>query len=332
MKNGNTIFNRVKNLRLMPLVIFSLFAFRFSLASAQDVPTVTARFDRDSVVIGDQFHIEVRVEKDMMQMVDFPRLVGAQMAPNVEFMAEFPADTIASDGRRQTIGKRYLVTIWEGGDYNLGLVPVLYLDKNVVDTLFAADSLRIKVGSFDIDTTVDQPVDIKPLRGIPLRFGEIGGWFAICVGVLAVVLLGAWFLTKYRHRIPLLGGERPKTPPHIEAIRRLEALQNQKLPQNGKHKQYWSGITDILREYVEGRFGIGAMEMTSEETLAALDAPRREGLVDETRYRNLGGLLRTADLVKFAKFTPDDAENEAAWYDAYYFVEETKEIKEEDEK
>jgi hypothetical protein len=266
----------------------------------------------------------VTIEKDVMQMVDFPSLAGAEISPNVEILGEYPADTLASDGRRQKIGKKYLLTIWNEGHYNLGSVPVLYLDKNVVDTLFSRDSLRVRVATFDIDTSVDKPVDIKPLKRIPLRFGEISGWFALCLGIIALLVAGAWLLTKYRHRIPLLGGERLKVPPHVEAIRRLEALHNQKLPQNGKHKQYWSGITDILREYLDGRFGIGAMEMTSDETLAALDAPRSEGIVDEKRFKNLGELLRTADLVKFAKFVPDDNETEGAYYDAYHFVEETK--------
>ena len=310
------------------LAIIVAFIVAVTSATAQDAPppTVSARFDRDSVFIGDQFHIEVTVEKDMMQMVDFPTLTGDESAGNVEFLGEFPVDTLSGDGRRQTIAKRYLLTVWDGGVYNLGRMPVLYLDKNVVDTLYTADSLLVKVGTYDIDLKIHQPFDIKPLRRIRLLFGEIGGWFTLALGVVALLVIGAWFVTKYRHRIPLLGGERPRVPPHVEAIRRLEALRNQKLPQNGKHKLYWSGLTDILREYLDGRFGVGAMEMTTDETLAALDFPRREGLVDDKRYKDLGALLRTADLVKFAKLTPDDAESEAAYYDAYYFIEETKPV------
>ena len=312
--------------RLSVVLAFFIFHSSFFIVSAQDMPkpTVTAAFVKDSVMIGDQVELEVRIEKDMMQMVDFPFLAGSEIMPEVEVMGEFPADTIAQEARRQTIRKRYLFTIWKEGDYNLGLFPALYADKNVVDTLYARDSLRIRVATFDIDLQKDKPFDIKPPRGLPLRFGEIGGWFFLSLGILAILVLGVWLLTKYRHRIPLLGGERPKIPPHVEAIRRLEALRHQKLPQNGKHKQYYSGITDILREYLDRRFGIGAMEMTSGEILAAVDTPRRAGEVDEKRYTDLAELLTTADLVKFAKFVPEDAESETAWYNAYYFVEETK--------
>jgi hypothetical protein len=259
-----------------------------------------------------------------MQVVEFPLLAGGEIAPDIEVAGEEPPQIVAEDGRRHTVVKKYLMTIFREGTHRPGRVPVLYLDKNLVDTLYSSDEPQISVATFDIDLEKDKPLDIKPPRRIPFRFGEIGGWFALGLAIIAFIVVGGWLLTKYRPYIPLLGGERPKTPPHIEAIRKLEALRNQKLPQNGRHKQYWSGLTDILREYLEGRFGIGALEMTTDETLAALSAPRREGVVDGKRYDNLSELLRTADLVKFAKFVPDEDTTEGAYFNAYYFVEETK--------
>ena len=303
---------------------FSIFNSQFSIA--QTLPTVSAKFDRDSVMIGDQFHLEVRIDKDMMQMVGFPDIIGAVQPEGVEIMEEFPDDTVSVDGRRQTIVKRYRLTIWEAGRYNLGRFPALYADKNLVDTLWSRDSMRILVNTFDIDLEKDAPYDIKPPLKVPLKLGEISGWFALVLAGMALLALGAWLIAKYRRRIPLFGGAKPLLPPHVEAIRRLEALRNQKLPQNGKHKQYYSGITDILRAYFERRWGIGAMEMTSSEILEAIDGPRRAGEVDDKRYGDLEGLLSTADLVKFAKLVPDEGEVDKAYYDAYYFVEETKSV------
>jgi hypothetical protein len=219
------------------------------------------------------------------------------------------------------------VTIWEPGIYNMGRFPALYADKNVVDTLFSVDSLRIFVNTFDIDLEKDKPYDIKPQTKVPLRFGEISGWLALALAALAVLGVAVWLVVKYRGRLaPLLGGAGPPLPPHVEAIRRLEALRNQKLPQNGRHKQYYSGLTDILRTYLERRFGIGAMEMTSTEIMEALEVPRRAGEVDSKRFDDLAALLATADLVKFAKMIPGEAEVDGDYYNAYYFVEETKAV------
>ena len=306
------------------LLIMILCLSALTVAAQNQPPQVTASFDCDSILIGDQFHLDIRVDKDMMQIVDFPVFGDQEIAPGVEILAEYPVDTVSTDGRRQILLKRYLMTIFNEGDYNIGRASVLYADKNIVDTLFSRDSLKIRVATFNIDLQKDQPFDIKLPRGVKLKFGEIGGWFALCVGCLAIIVLLIWLFVKYRKRIPFLGGEKPKIPPHLMAIRKLEALKNQKLPQNGKVKQYYTGITDIIREYLNGRFGISALEMTSDEIIDATAEYHKEGVIDDKRYQDLQDLLRTADLVKFAKFAPDDEYNESAYYDAYYFVEETK--------
>ena len=308
------------------IALASLSTFHFQLSTAQTLPKVSAVFERDSVLIGDQLTLEVRVEKDLMQWVDFPDLASGEQPEGVEILAEYPVDTLAVEGRRQTIAKRWLMTIWDAGNYNMGRLPALYLDKNIVDTLWSADSLRVFVNTFDIDLERDQPNDIKPPVGVPLRFGEFSGWLALGLGVAALLVVAIWLLMKYRGRIPLLGGSAPLLPPHVEAIRRLEALRNQKLPQNGRHKQYYSGITDILRTYLYRRFGIGAMEMTSAEIVAAIETPHAAGEVDDKRFDDLRRLLQTADLVKFAKWVPDEADDDKAYFDAYYFVEETKAV------
>ena len=112
----------------------------------------------------------------------------------------------------------------------------------------------------------------------------------------------------------------PPPPPHVAAIQALEALHHQKLWQNEKYKQYYSGLTDILRTYIDGRWGVGAMEMTSDEIIMAM---RGIELPEKARM-DLTTILRDGDLVKFAKATPDAEQNEADYLKAYYFVEETK--------
>ena len=126
-----------------------------------------------------------------------------------------------------------------------------------------------------------------------------------------------------RRRGSTLGGlfaAAPALPPHVEAIRALEELHNRKLWQNNRHKQYYSGLTDILRTYIARRWEIGAMEMTSDEIIAAMQS---QELPDKARM-DLTAVLRDADLVKFAKATPEAEQNENDYLKVYYFVEETK--------
>jgi len=121
----------------------------------------------------------------------------------------------------------------------------------------------------------------------------------------------------------------PPVPAHIVAIEALEKLRNEKLWQNNKHKQYYSGLSDILRTYLAGRFEVGAMEMTTDEIADAL----REVDIEHKSKMDLLSVLRDADLVKFAKATPEASENELAYDKAFYFVENTKpvEVVEEEE-
>ena len=87
-------------------------------------------------------------------------------------------------------------------------------------------------------------------------------------------------------------------------------------------KEYYSGLSDILRRYVERRFGFGAVEMTSSEIAQAL------GENEEARPAQhlLNNVMQTADLVKFAKMMPVAFENEQAITDAERFVELTKPV------
>ena len=106
------------------------------------------------------------------------------------------------------------------------------------------------------------------------------------------------------------------------AIEALERLRDEKLWQNNKHKLYYSGLSDILRTYLAGRFEVGAMEMTTDEIAYAL----RDVEIEQKPKMDLLSVLRDADLVKFAKALPEAEDNELAYNKAYFFVEETKPV------
>lgn len=283
-------------------------------------PRIQAKFIPDSIAIGDHFELEITVDKDQLQIVDFPAFQKGKFTDQIEILEESPVDTLSHEGRRVRLGKRYRLTTFEEGIHTVGRFPVLYVDKNIVDTLKSLDSLVLQVGTFEIDTTTMTIRDIKPTMGAPLKFGEISGYIGWGLLILAVIALIIWRIVSLRRNLTMFGKPKPVEPPHVAAIRALEILHNQKLWQNGKHKQYYTRLTDILREYLDGRYGIPAMEMTTEETLD--DLAKWE--IPEKLFANLREILSVADLVKFAKFTPEGDENETAYTNAYYFVENTK--------
>ena len=238
-----------------------LFAIALLLAGAaaraqSDVPQVTAHIQPDSVMIGDRFDLVVDVEKDLVQVVQFPEFEDKPGSP-IELHKEYPIDTLERDGRHLKLRKRYTLAAFEEGKWNLGHPAVLYADKNIVDTLWARDSLYLQVATFQIDSTSQSIYDVKPQWNLPFRFGEVSGYAKWGALALVLLLAAAYALKRYLEsrgkRLGDLFRPSPPQPPHVVAIKALEALHHQKLWQNNKHKQYYSALTDILRTYVAAR-------------------------------------------------------------------------------
>ena len=311
-----------------------LFAIALLLAGAavraQNAPTVTARIEPDSIMIGDRFDLTVEVDKDLVQVVQFPEFENKEGSP-LELVKDHPIDTLERDGRRLKLRKRYRLAAFDEGKYNLGAAQVLYADKNILDTLRSTDSVYLEVATFQIDSTSQSIYDLKAQKNLPFRFREVSGYVKWGVFFLLMLLAAGYALKRYLASRGKGFGDlfkpAPPLPPHVAAIQALEALHNQKLWQNNRHKQYYSGLTDILRTYIAARWGFGAMEMTSDEIIETM---RPEELPDKARM-DLTAILRDADLVKFAKATPDGEQNEADYLKAFYFVEETKLVVEEEE-
>lgn len=291
-----------------------------------DTPVVRARVEPDSIFIGDRFDYVIEIDKDLVQTTHFPTFSAKDGM--VELVEELPVDTLKRDGRRLRIAKRYRLAAFQEGLINMGAAGVVYADKNIVDTLYAADSVYLKVATFQIDSTSQSIFDLKPQQNLPFKVAEIKSY--LLWGVLALVVLVALLVALDRYlkargrRLGDLFKPAPPQPPHVIAIAALEALHHQKLWQNNKHKLYYSLLTEILRTYIDGRWGVSAMEMTSDEIIAAM---RSVELPDKARM-DLTAILRDADLVKFAKFAPEAEQNENDYQKAYYFVEETKPVEE----
>ena len=128
-------------------------------AAAQNTPTVTAHAEPDSILIGDRFDLVIDVEKDLVQVVEFPEFEDRD--GKIEVVESLPVDTLERDGRRLKLRKRYRLAAFDEGRYNLGTARVLYADKNILDTLSSRDSVYLEVTTFQIDSTSQSIYDLK---------------------------------------------------------------------------------------------------------------------------------------------------------------------------
>lgn len=271
-----------------------------------------------------------------------------------EQIEEYPLDTISVDGRHLHLRKRYRLAVMETGDISIR-PSILYFEKNrdLPDTIFADEELVLHVARYEqLDTTSFLRLDPATQQGavvdslmasqflisdglhtqkdMPFIFDEIKDYVIYGIIALVVFALSAWLIVViYRRRAKnqdsFILRAAPQLPPHVVANKALVELSHRKLWQNGKFKPYYTSLASILRVYISGRWGIGAMEMTTDEIIRALTA------VDMSRESrmDLVAVLRTADMVKFAKACPDGEQNDENYWKAYYFVENTKPTDEE---
>ena len=294
-----------------------------------NAPKVSGSVEPDSIGIGDRFTYSIEVEKDLVQSLFFPDF--RQMPQErYELIEDMPVDTLERDGRRLKLRKSYVLAAFQEG--MMQVVPqVMYADKNIVDTLSGPDTLTLMVSTFQIDSTSHTIFDIKPQKTLRFKMGEITGylmWGVIAVIIILLLLyIAKRVLEHYGKSFGDLFKPAPPLPPHEQAFKSLEQLRAERLWQEGKHKEYYSALTDILRTYIDGHFGVGAMEMTSDEIIEAMrtvELPQKSAM-------DLTQILREADLVKFAKAMPEAEENEAAFAAAWDFVEQTRPVEESEE-
>ncbi|MBQ4539885.1 MAG: hypothetical protein IJA37_01755 [Alistipes sp.] len=291
-----------------------------------NAPRISGRFEPDSIGIGDRFTYSIEVEKDLVQTVIFPNF-AASAGEQFELIEDVPVDTLERDGRRLKLRKSFRLAAFQEGVQRI-LPQVMYADKNIIDTLYGEDTLSLLVTTFEIDSTSHSIFDIKPQKTLPFRFGEISGylmWSLVTLVVLAIGLYVAYRIMRhYGKSLSDIFHPAPPMPPHEEAFRALERLYVLRLCQHDKHKLYYSTLTDILRRYIAARFEVGAMEMTSDEIIAAM----REVELQKKAAMDMADVLRAADLVKFAKAIPESDENEASYQAVWDFVELTKPVEE----
>jgi hypothetical protein len=143
-------------------------------------------------------------------------------------------------------------------------------------------------------------------------------WLFWLLGAIAVVVSGVTlFLFQHRRRKEKAA---PPLPPHEVAFARLEALLAENLVEAGEIKQFYLGLSAILRHYIEERFGLRAPERTTEEFLAEL---RSTDLLLQDHKQLLADFLVHCDLVKFADLHPESGEIQQTFDSCKRFIVET---------
>jgi len=310
------------------IYILLLLSINFSAAVSQEV-TVEAVFDTSRIYIGDQINYTVTVDQPSGLSLDIATHKDT-LLKNIEILSGPVTDTLSLDANRLRITKRYLITSFDSGFYE---VPPTYAEltsetglKRFYSDYSMLEVMRVRIAPSD---TTAKIYDIVGPYKAPLTAGEVLPWLLFALLATALVWVIIRLIRRFRNTKP---GHEPviiKEPAHVKAFRSLEKLKEEKLWQKGEVKQYYSRLTEILRQYLEDRYGVYSLEMTTSETLEEL---LKTGFRKDDNFQRIKTILNGSDLVKFAKYKPDPSENDLHFENAWQFVDLTKlheEIKEE---
>lgn len=301
-------------------VALVLAAGMFTEAGAQDIQ-VDARFDSTVIMIGDQIKLRIELERQKNISVQFPAWADT-LTRNIEIIEVHPVDSAQASGGMVRMTQDILVTSFDSGRHVLPPLRFPFAAGGKADTI-ATRPAYLDVRVMPMDTT-QNIADIKPVYRVPIGWADVWPWLA-AFGLLrlAVILIGfgIYAFSRWRDNKPVFSTPKPAEPPHIIALRDLDRLRTEKLWQNNRTKEYYTRLSDVVRTYIEGRFGVLAMEMTSDEILQGL---RVTGFEDNNLIARLLNLFTLSDLVKFAKADPLADENETSMLDSYLFVNNTK--------
>ena len=280
---------------------------------------VSATLDSTTLFIGDQTDLHLRAIGEVGEQVTMP-VLDKELIPGVEIVDRTIVDTISlKDGRVQY--DQYLtVTSFEDSLFYIAPLPFVSGD----DTVWS-DGLTLNVVQpFEMDTTDMAITDIKGVYKAPVWWWGIFRWVLLAV-LLAGVGVAGYYLITYlqRRKLEEAGNEvvtEPLRPAEEVALEKLDAIKEKKIWQQGQVKEYYTQLTDVVREYIARRFEVSSVEQTSDETLRDIRPllSERKDLYDQLRK-----MLTLADLVKFAKWSTTPDENELSLRNAYTFVRET---------
>ena len=301
--------------RYLSLIFIMLF---FGVKSLSGQELLSSTLSRDTIMIGDQIEWLSKFNIPAGTTLKIDSMAG-YVVPGVELIGDFKIDTVKRNRSLSEVHAKATITSFDSGSYKMPpLVVYIYRGEQLEDTLRLKE-LPLEVTTIPVDTTTYQMFDLRSNFDYPVTFSEVAIWGGSALAVVALFVGIIYLIRRMRRKGAVEEKPKPKDPAHIVALRELDHISGEKLWQNGKEKIFYTKVTDALRIYIEDRYDIRTMERTSAEILSDFS----EMEVKKSDFELLEEIFTVSDLVKFAKYTASQQENEETIPKAVKFVTNT---------
>jgi len=292
--------------------------------------TATLRAERGEFSIADTLRLTCTVEAEQdveVELPEFGESLGGFLIK--DYRLHGPEVTAENRNRWR---QEYELEVYVSGEYKIPPLTVKFLDRRkefIARKEEAEDepewnelhTEEITVKATSIVEDSEELTTVKDIMGpVSLPRESFLRRYGLFVGIMGggAVVAGAvaFFLMRKRR------AAKEMLPAHVIAFRMLEWLIAQDLVGQGRMEEFYVHLCNIVRKYIEMRFGIHAPEETTEEFLAqlsSLGSDNAGSLLMEHRAL-LKDFLEHADLVKFARHTPGGAEIQKSFDSAKSFI------------
>ena len=299
-------------------VIVSTILLASILISQQGLISVESTIDKSTITIGDLVTYTVIVRRAPEVQVEMPGLAVNLGAFEIRDYEDYEAEEIDGKIVQRT---EYLISTFDVGEFEIPPLVIHYiLPDDTTKKALQTEKLSILVESLKPSEAGDIR-DIKPPLTLPRDYETLILWGAFCLGILLVGLLAIYFWRRKKKGKELFPRKvEPPRPAHEIALEDLNALKESSLLAEGKVKEFYIKISEIIRRYIEGRYFIIALEMTTFDLIENLSAAE----IEPTNVQMIQEFLEICDLVKFAKYRPTEEENSTTINKAFEIVDQTK--------
>lgn len=305
------------------LCFILLFCMMSALSIHCDAQSVSlkGRINVDTILVGQPFDYQLSLTVPKDYNVDWKRF-GDTLSKSIEIISEGELTTTPVENSDNVLMKQQLTLT----TFDTGYVYVPEIDIYYSKSL--QDSVRYKLHTMEKELyvktiAVDTTQAFLPINEVikqHITAKEVLPWAAIVIVVVGVLYL-IYYLQKHRKAPQPVVEEKkkPTIPAIVTARAKLADMKDNESWNSLKIKDYYTDLTDIAREYLEGQFEIDAVEMTTDEIMKEVNTLNLQDFVK----MKLQDALITADLVKFAKASPSKDENEQSFKDINLFVEDS---------
>jgi hypothetical protein len=282
---------------------------------------VSVKSDTNAILIGEQVKLGLHMDIPQGKTPLFP-VFHDTLTSALEIIGKTPIDTLVNtETGMKSLRQTLIITSFDTGYFVIPPIPFgIMKPGDTTYQVLQSDPLLLNVFSVEVDTTKEIKPIIRPMAE-PYTLLEFLPIISLVFAVAIIIFAIFYFIRRKKKNKPFFAKkEKPLLPPHEEALLHLDELKRKKLWQNDRLKEYHTELTDIVRRYMERRFGIQAMEMVSADIMDELKKER----VNDNAFSKIRASFELADLVKFAKSGATPIENDTSYHNCVDFVNETK--------